>query len=166
MTDTASPQEHYDVVVLGSGAAGLTAALAAAHSGARVALFEKSELVGGTTALSGGVIWLPDNPVARAEGVEDSREDALTYLRSLSNDTMREEMLEAFVDTVDELVDWLETKTPVRLKLVAHYPDYHLEHPGGHPAGGRSLESHLVSTDPIGEWMDRLAGEPRRMLIG
>jgi succinate dehydrogenase/fumarate reductase flavoprotein subunit len=158
--------EQYDVVVLGTGAAGLTAALAAAQAGARVGLFEKAELLGGTTALSGGVIWLPDNPVARAEGVPDSRDDALAYLTALSNDTMREEMVEAFVDTVDELVEWLGSKTPVRLKLVARYPDYHPEHPGGRPDGGRSLESHLVCTDPIGEWVDRLAGSPRRMLIG
>jgi succinate dehydrogenase/fumarate reductase flavoprotein subunit len=159
-------EEQYDVVVLGTGAAGLTAALAAAQSGARVGLFEKAEKIGGTTALSGGVIWLPDNPVARAEGIEDSREDALAYLAALSNDTMREEMVEAFVDTVDELVDWLGAKTPVRLKLVARYPDYHPEHPGGRPDGGRSLESHLVCTDPIGDWVDRMLGAPRRLLIG
>lgn len=159
-------EERYDVVVLGTGAAGLTAALAAAQSGARVGLFEKSDDVGGTTALSGGVIWLPNNPVARNAGVEDSREDALTYLDALSNDTMRSEMVEAFVDTVEELVEWLDAKTPVRLRLVARYPDYHPEHPGGLPGGGRSLESELVCTDPIGDWVDRLAGAPRRMLIG
>jgi len=160
------PTEEYDVVVLGTGAAGLTAGLAAARAGARVGLFEKTDRIGGTTALSGGVIWLPDNPVARAEGVEDSREDALAYLAALSNDTMRPEMVEAFVDTVDELVDWLDTETPVRLKLVARYPDYHPEHPGGRPGGGRSLESELVCTDKIGDWVDRLMGTPRRMLIG
>ena len=159
-------RETYDVVVLGTGAAGLTAALAAAQDGARVGLFEKADLVGGTTALSGGVIWLPDNPVARAGGIEDSREDALSYLAALSNDTMRPEMVEAFVDTVDDLVEWLDTKTPVRLKLVARYPDYHPEHPGGRPGGGRSLESQLVCTEAIGEWVDRLVSAPRRLLIG
>jgi 3-oxosteroid 1-dehydrogenase len=159
-------EERYDVVVLGTGAAGLTAALAAAHAGARVGLFEKSDVLGGTTALSGGVIWLPDNPVARAEGVEDSREDALAYLAALSNDTMRPELVESFVDTVDELVEWLDTKTPVRLRLVARYPDYHPEHPGGKPGGGRSLESELIGTDAVGGWVDRIVGAPRRLLIG
>lgn len=162
----ADPVEEYDVVVLGTGAAGLTAALAAAHSGARVGLFEKGDLVGGTTALSGGVIWLPNSPVGRAEGVKDSRADALAYLAALSNDTMRPDMVEAFVDTVDELVDWLDAKTPVRLKLVARYPDYHPDHPGGLPGGGRSLESVLVCTDGIGDWVGRLVGTPRRMLVG
>jgi 3-oxosteroid 1-dehydrogenase len=68
----------YDVVVLGTGAAGLTAALAATGEGASVGLFEKTERVGGTTALSGGVVWLPDNRYAAEAGVEDSRDQALT----------------------------------------------------------------------------------------
>src|SRR5690242_12323972 len=84
VTATAA-QPSYDVVVLGTGAAGLTAALAAAHAGAEVGLFEKSSRIGGTTALSGGVVWLPDNSLAREAGVEDSREKALAYLDALSN---------------------------------------------------------------------------------
>jgi len=158
--------ETYDVVVLGTGAAGLTAGLAAASSGASVGLFEKSARVGGTTALSGGVVWLPDNKYARQAGISDSRDEALTYLRSLSNGTMREEMIAAFVDGVGELVDWLEEETPVRLKLVARYPDYHPERPGGKPGGGRSLEPELTSLDAIGEWAGSLAGQPRRLYIG
>ena len=75
----------YDVVVLGSGAAGLTAALAAAVAGARVGLFEKAGLIGGTTALSGGTFWVPGNQLARRAAVEDSRERGLRYLVSLSN---------------------------------------------------------------------------------
>ena len=73
-------RDRFDVVVLGSGAAGLTAALAAADAGASVGLFEKAELLGGTTALSSGVVWLPANPIAAAAGVEDSRAQALDYL--------------------------------------------------------------------------------------
>ena len=80
-----SSQERYDVVVLGSGAAGLTAALAAAVDGATVAVFEKADQVGGTTAWSGAGIWLPGNQLARAAGVEDSLELGLEYLLSLSN---------------------------------------------------------------------------------
>ena len=160
------PVATYDVVVLGTGASGLTAALAAASEGATVGLFEKTDRVGGTTALSGGVVWLPDNRYAADAGVEDSRDKALTYLRSLSNGTMRPEMVEAFVDGVDDLLDWLD-KTPLRLRLVPRYPDYHPEHPGGLPGGGRSLEPELTSTDPLGPWAERLEGDgPRRFLIG
>ena len=73
-----------DVVVLGSGAAGLTAALAAALTGAEVGLYEKSAVLGGSSAISGGVPWVPLNHHQREAGVTDSREDALAYLDSLS----------------------------------------------------------------------------------
>jgi hypothetical protein len=156
----------YDVLVLGSGAAGLTAALAAASAGARVGVFEKADRLGGTTALSGGLAWVPNNAVARAEGVVDSREQALTYLESLSNATMRPEMVATFVDTADEFLAWLHAETPMRFRLVHRYPDYHPEHPGGLPGGGRSLEPDLFPTDQLGDWAQLLAGQTRRFLIG
>ncbi|WP_433496642.1 FAD-dependent oxidoreductase [Sphaerimonospora sp. CA-214678] len=157
--------DEYDVVVLGTGAAGLTAALTAASEGATVGLFEKADRIGGTTALSGGVVWLPDNRYAAAAGVADDRERALTYLHALSNGSMLPEMVEAFVDGVAPLLDWLERETPLRLKLVSRYPDYHPEHPGGLPGGGRSLEPELVDTRGLGGWRDRLVGTPRRLYI-
>lgn len=156
---------EFDVVVLGTGAAGLTAALAAASAGATVGVFEKADLIGGTTALSGGVIWLPGNRYAAAAGVADDRERALAYLHALSNGSMLPEMVEAFVDNVAPLLDWLERETPLRLKLVPRYPDYHPEHPGGLPGGGRSLEPELVDTRGLGAWQDRLVGAPRRLYI-
>ncbi|WP_405151093.1 FAD-dependent oxidoreductase [Sphaerisporangium sp. NBC_01403] len=157
--------DGYDVVVLGTGASGLTAALAAAGDGASVGLFEKADRIGGTTALSGGVIWLPDNRYAAEAGVTDSREQSLAYLHSLSNGSMRPEMVEAFVDNVAATLNWLERETPLQLKLVPGYPDYHPEHPGGLPGGGRSLEPELVSTYELGAWRDRLVGGPRRLYI-
>jgi 3-oxosteroid 1-dehydrogenase len=157
--------KEYDVVVLGTGAAGLVAAMAAADQGATVGLFEKSDLVGGTTALSGGVVWLPANKRARAHGVVDDREKALAYLEALSNDTMESELVESFVDSVNPMVDWLDERTPLELKLVAGYPDYHPEHPGGLPGGGRSLEPELFDVATLGAWADRLAGAPRHFYI-
>ena len=138
-------RQTYDVVVLGSGAAGLTAALAAAVEGGSVALFEKAELLGGTTALSGGTIWFPDNQPARAAGVEDSRERGLEYLASLSNGMILPELAEALVDGGPQFVDFLEANTELRLRLVEGYPDYHPEHPGGLPGGGRSIEPDFFS---------------------
>ncbi len=158
-------EEQYDVVVLGTGAAGLTAALAAAHAGARVGLFEKAEQVGGTTALSSAVVWLPDNRYAREAGVADSRQDGLDYLASLSHGLILPELAEAFVDTGDELLDWLESSTPVHFQLVTGFPDYHPEHPGGKPTGGRSIEPVLFSYDALPGWTDRVAGTPRRMNV-
>lgn len=155
----------YDVVVLGTGAAGLTAALAAASNGASVGLFEKADRVGGTTALSGGVVWLPNNRHAAEAGVHDSREQALTYLHSLSNGSMRPELVEAFVDNVAPTLDWLESQTPLRLELVPRYPDYHPEHPGGLPGGGRSLEPALFDTRRLGPWRERMVGTVRRLRL-
>jgi hypothetical protein len=154
-----------DVVVLGTGAAGLVAALAAADSGASVALVEKAERVGGTTALSSGVVWVPATSVAAAEGVEDSRQAGLAYLESLSHGMIRPEMAQAFVDSGDEVVEWLRTRTPLTLRLVPGFPDYHPEHPGGMPGGGRSLEPELISMDRLDGWGERMVGTPRPMRV-
>jgi succinate dehydrogenase/fumarate reductase flavoprotein subunit len=157
--------QSYDVVVLGSGAAGLTAALAAAVEGARVAVFEKADLLGGTTALSGGTVWIPNNPPARAAGIEDSRERGLEYLSSLSNGMILPELAEALVDGGPQFVDFLAAHSEIRFQVVHGYPDYHPEHPGGLPRGGRSIEPALVSFVGLEEWTDRIAGDVRRMLI-
>jgi succinate dehydrogenase/fumarate reductase flavoprotein subunit len=155
----------YDVVVLGSGAAGLTAALSAAVEGAQVAVFEKAELLGGTTALSGGTIWMPNNQPARAAGIDDSREQGLAYLASLSNGMILPELAEALVDGGPQFVDFLHQHTQIRLQVVHGYPDYHPEHPGGLPGGGRSIEPALISFAGLEEWSDRIAGDIRRTLI-
>jgi 3-oxosteroid 1-dehydrogenase len=148
-----------DVVVLGTGASGLVAALAAAAEGARVALIEKGDAIGGTTALSGGVVWLP--------GVSpgDSVDEALTYLRSLTNGTAEDGVLRAFVEGARPTYEWLNRRTPLRLRLVERYPDYHPEHPGGLPDGGRSFEPELFPVRSLAAWADRLVGQPRRLYI-
>lgn len=159
------PGTTTDVVVLGTGAAGLTAALAAADAGARVVVLEKGDLVGGTTALSSGVAWIPANKYAAEAGVEDSAEDGLEYLASLSHGMIRPELAAAFVHTGPLLIEWLEERTPVRLRLVPGFPDYHPEHPGGKPGGGRSLEPELFRFTELGEWADRFVGVPRPMYV-
>jgi len=156
---------QFDVVVLGTGAAGLTAAMAAHDAGATVGLFEKYAKVGGTTGLSGGVVWLPINKFAAAAGVNDTRDEALAYLNSLSNGMLSPEMAEAFIDTGPETVEWLEASTPLRLQLVPGFPDYHPERPGGKPRGGRSIESKMFAFDSLGEWADRVTGTDTPMTI-
>ncbi len=84
MTTAPAGRAQFDVVVLGTGAAGLVEALAAAEGGASVGLFEKADRVGGTTAISGGGCWVPGNAQMAASGIADSRDDALRYLASLS----------------------------------------------------------------------------------
>src|SRR3954454_16238957 len=86
------------VVVLGTGGSGLTAAIAAHDAGARVSVFEKHDQIGGTTAWSGGMIWIPNNHHEVALGIADSREEALTYLMSLSHGMIERRLAEAFLD--------------------------------------------------------------------
>ena len=114
--------DEYDVVVLGTGAAGLTAAVRAAADGARVGLFERADQVGGTSAWSGGVAWLPNNRHEVEAGFVDSIEDVLTYLMSLSHGLIERPMIEAFARTAPEVVDWLEQHTPVQFETVAGLP--------------------------------------------
>jgi len=150
---------EYDVVVLGTGAAGMVAAVAAAHEGARVGLFEKSDLVGGTTAMSGGIIWMPNNHHQEAAGVVDSRQMALDYLESLSLGQIDSDMAAAFTDQGPLAVRWLEEHTPCEFHLVDGYPDYHPEHPGGLPGGGRSLDNALFPFPSLGEWAKRVRNQ-------
>jgi 3-oxosteroid 1-dehydrogenase len=150
----------HDVVVLGTGAAGLVAALAAHDRGADVGLYEKGTVVGGTTALSGGIVWIPNNHHAAAAGLSDSREEALAYLDSLSLGAIDPALATVLIDTGPEVVRWLEATTPLRLRVVKGYPDYHPEHPGGKPGGGRSLDPDLFDYVALGPWADLVARPP------
>src|SRR5579859_5488596 len=96
------PVETYDVIVLGTGAAALTAAIRASAAGASVGLFEKADTVGGTSAWSGGMVWIPVNPHMASLGISDSREEVLTYLGSLSNGLIDENLAGALIDARSE----------------------------------------------------------------
>jgi 3-oxosteroid 1-dehydrogenase len=148
--------DTFDVVVLGTGAAGLIAAATAAANGASVGLFEKTELIGGTSSMSGGVVWVPNNHHQREAGLADSREDALAYLGALSLGQIDSDMAAAFVDNGPLMLEWLEANTPCQFAIIDGYSDYHPEHPGGKAEGGRSLDNELVSLDLIGEWATQL----------
>jgi 3-oxosteroid 1-dehydrogenase len=152
----AAPAVHADVVVLGTGAAGLVAALSARCSGATVALLERTGAVGGTTALSGGTCWIPCNRRQDPSAPPDTREDALAYLSSLSHGLIRPELAAALVDHGPAVVDWIESVTGLRFGVVTGFPDYHPEHPGGRADGGRSLDPGLFPFGTLGEWADRV----------
>lgn len=150
-----------DVVVLGGGAAGLTAALAAAQTGATVTLFEKGAVLGGSSAISGGVPWIPLNHHQDEQGIADSREEALAYLGSLSLGRMDPTMAETFVDNGRATIQWLEDTTASSFTILPSYPDYHPENPGGKPDGGRSLDPGLFSYASLGAWQDKVARSRR-----
>ena len=149
----------YDVIVLGTGAAGLTAAVTAAELGASVGLFEKGATIGGTTVYSGGMIWIPLNQHEPPEK-GDTREQAIEYLPALSNDTITDEMAETYIDVGPEMVRWLDERTPVKFRAVPDFPDYHPEQRGGLAQGGRSLETAIFPYGELGEWGDRVHISP------
>lgn len=145
-----------DVAVLGSGASGLVAALAAADAGASVAVLERSDKVGGTSAISGGIAWVPNNPLQARLGIEDSREKALTYLESLSLGVIDMDLATTFVTRGPEMVRFLDERTPLHFHIAEGYPDYHPERPGGMPGGGRSLDPDLFAFSQLGDWAERV----------
>jgi 3-oxosteroid 1-dehydrogenase len=152
--------KDFDVVVLGTGAAGLTAAITAHEGGARVGVFEKADTVGGTSAWSGGQIWIPNNHHEIAAGKQDSRDEAMRYLLSLSRDMIDERMAAAYIDTGPEMVRFLEERTPVDFYTIPDFPDYHPEFPGGKPQGGRTLECPPFPYGELGAWRDRVGTSP------
>lgn len=153
-------ESSYDVVVLGSGAAGLSAAVTAASAGLRVLVVEKADQLGGTTAWSGGNVWIPNNPLMPSVGVPDSAEEAMTYLLSLSRDVMDEDLVRAFVTAGPEMVSFLDAKAGTEFYVAEGFPDYHPERPGGKPQGGRTLETPLFPFDELGEWQHRVTPGP------
>jgi len=152
--------EVFDVVILGSGAAGLTAGVVAYEGGATVAIFEKAALVGGTTAWSGGQVWIPNNPHMPSVGVSDSREKAKTYIMSLSRDMLEERLVDAYIDAGPEMVDFMDAKAGMEFYAVAEMPDYHPEFPGGSPEGGRTLECPIFSFEELGDWAAEVTPSP------
>jgi succinate dehydrogenase/fumarate reductase flavoprotein subunit len=123
MGDTATPA---DLVVVGSGVAALVAAVAAHDRGARVVVVERSASVGGTTAVSGGGIWMPGNDHMAERGVGDSRAEALAYMTTMTPGQCPNGLLERYVDLGPGIVADLERTTPLRLRAMS-WPDYHPE---------------------------------------
>ncbi len=149
-----SEAEAADVVIVGAGAAGLIAALAAAKAGAAVTVIEGAAKLGGTAAVSGGIVWAPCNDHM---GGSDSREAALAYFKALDNGDLRADVLEAFVDTAAEALRFLESNSRLSFMPLGGYPDYYGDRPGAMHEGGRALDSGLFSYDALGEWNDRVA---------
>jgi 3-oxosteroid 1-dehydrogenase len=147
-----------DLVVVGSGAAGLTAAVAAAVDGASVIVLEKAEVVGGTSAVSGGSLWIPANRHMADEGVSDSREEALAYMRACAGDQGDDEHLVTLADRGPELVEFLEDRVGIRFWAwpgVGGALDYRPWLPGAKP-GARTLDAERFDVSELAEWAPRL----------
>lgn len=141
----------YDVIVVGSGAAGLTAACVAAAERQSVLLLEHTGSVGGSTAISGGMVWIPANHKMAAAGLGDSIEAARRYLHGTVPAAAHDRRLEAFLTYSDEAVRYLEARTSLRLRSVKTYPDYYPDLPGA-TTGGRVLEPEPFDGRALGRW--------------
>lgn len=139
--------ESRDVVVVGSGNGGLAAALCLYEMGVKdVLVIDSSEQAGGTSALSGGGVWIPGNLYAEAEGVRDSYEDALAYVRATDPDgTVPVELIETYLQNAPKMLRFLHDRTRMRYRSLAHYPDYFSSLPGSRP-GHRSIEPEPIDT--------------------
>lgn len=142
--------KEVDVLVVGSGAGGLLCALVAASNHADVLVVEKDKLWGGTSATSGGGIWIPGSDQAKAAGFEDNLDDAFKYVRGLSADNVPDENIRAYVDNAAPMLRWLTANTPV-IYTAQPYPDYHAEDPGGSPTGYRTHLPELLDGKPLGK---------------
>ncbi len=151
--------ETFDLVVAGTGVAALSAAVTAADAGLKVLMLESTDRWGGSSAMSGGGLWMPNNPLMRRDGAGDSREDALEYLEATIGDagpaTSRKRK-EAFVDGVDGFVSLAE-RHGVQFARAADYPDYYPELPGGKI--GRAIEVEPFDVKRIGDWWTTSRGQ-------
>lgn len=152
-----------DVLVIGSGAGGLTAAVCASRLGLKVAVVEKEPVFGGTTAWSGGVAWVPCNPHQRAAGIADNIDSARRYIRHLAGNFYDPERVDAYLIAAPRMIELLERDTAVKFELSAH-PDYHQDAPGALPQG-RALRPLDFDARALGPHYARMRGPARERVM-
>ncbi|UPJ43525.1 FAD-dependent oxidoreductase [Bradyrhizobium sp. 40] len=147
-----------DVLVAGSGASGMSAAITARYRGLDVLIVEKEPRFGGTTARSGGWLWIPGTSLARAYGISETPEQARTYLRHEAGNNYDAARVDAFLSAGPEAVDFFTSKTALRFDMPLVFPDYHAEVPGG-TQGGRSMVARPFDGRELGDQIKTL-GSP------
>ncbi|MGW6010190.1 3-oxosteroid 1-dehydrogenase [Streptomyces sp. NPDC055210] len=145
----------YDVVVIGSGAAGMTAALTAAKQGLSCVVVEKAATFGGSAARSGAGIWIPNNPVILAAGVPDTPAKAASYLAAVVGPDVSADRRQAFLGQGPAMISFVMANSPLRFRFMEGYSDYYPELPGGLP-GGRSIEPAQLDGNILGAELARL----------
>lgn len=146
-----------DVLVVGSGLGAMTSALCCYEMGAKdVLVIEKADKYGGTSAVSGGGVWVPNNRYAVAAGADDSYEDAKTYLKgTIPAEDVPEEMIDSYLVNAPKMIDFMHDRTQMRYVTLEHYPDYYTDRPGGKP-GHRSMEPEAIDAALLGAEFDNL----------
>lgn len=149
-------QHQYDVLVVGTGASGMAAAVTAAHQGLKVLVVEKAPVYGGTTARSGGWLWVPGTRLATAQGIEEPPGAARAYLKHEATTHFDAERVDAFIEHGPKAIEFFTGKTCVQFDMPPVFPDYHAEAPGGQP-GGRSMVTRPFDARELGERLKNLA---------
>ena len=149
-----SEKTNYDVIVVGSGAGGMTAAIRAHDQGLSVLMVEKSNRYGGTSAMSGGGIWIPNH--GKSSGVSDSDTEAFQYIRELVEPSVTDARIHAYLKNGREMLNYMEDRTQLRYTAQDTYCDYYPERSGG-KSGGRTLDPDACrGEDMLGEAFDQL----------
>src|SRR6185312_4005822 len=145
----------YDVIVVGSGAAGMAAAITAQHHGLKPVIIEKTEYFGGSTAVSGGAIWIANNPLMRVAGMTDSADAARTYILSETGNRGDRRVIDAFLEKGPEAIGFFHQQTELRFSHRAYSPDYHPDSEGA-ALGGRVIDALDYDVRNLGENLKRL----------
>jgi 3-oxosteroid 1-dehydrogenase len=151
--------ETYDFVVVGSGGGSMCAGLVMRNTGRSVLIIEKTALVGGTTAKSGGVMWIPNNPFMKRDGIPDSPEQAAAYLEAVCGQSENapgatRERRQAYIDQAPRMIEFL-VQNGIKLDRAKYWPDYYDDRPGGSKAG-RCVVADLFDVNELGPWKDKL----------
>ena len=156
--------QEIDVLVIGAGGSGLMTAIRAADLGAKVALIEKSEKFGGTTALSGGCLWIPANHLQPKNG-SDSPDCALRYLKNLTKGSVKDKILETYVSRSREMLQYLDRESDLKFAVCEKYCDYYPEVDGGQ-LGGRTVEVEYYDGESLGTDRKRLRDPQITLMFG
>jgi 3-oxosteroid 1-dehydrogenase len=133
-------EAEFDFIVVGSGAGALTAAIRATDLSLKTLIIEKSEYYGGSTSMSGGGLWIPNNHDMAHAGVQDSDEEAVTYLRAITQGKVSEAKMHAYVTRAREMIADFNRRGILKIRAIGNYPDYYPHQPGAKP-GGRTMET-------------------------
>ena len=147
---------NVDVLIVGTGASGMAAAVTAKAQGLKVLVVEKEALYGGTTARSGGWLWIPGTRLATEQGIEEPAGAATAYMRHEATTHYDEKRVDAFLKHGPEAIEFFTRNTCVQFDMPAVFPDYHAEAPGGQP-GGRSMVTRPFDGRELGARVKQLA---------
>jgi FAD binding domain len=163
LSDTRRWDLEVDLLVIGAGAAGMTAALVGTLEGLKTVLCEKSDMVGGTTATSAGTVWIPGSRQSKAAGMPDSVESARTYLAAILGEDANDDRLAAYLATGPSVLDYLAERTSVAFIPPPVHPDYHAL-PGA-AVGGRALGAAPFDGRKLGQDFARVRPPRREFMV-